>query len=138
MTHFKHSGIHIDVHWTSRVRLMPTGDKFDHENPFAESLIDRIMLNPEKGAQDTPLKGIRSDYFYTIKKKCFNDVATEDNGAYLNSRSNKESTLWGHLMMGNSKMLRSSIRVTMALTFRNLEMDVIMRLLKLMQKKYIL
>ena len=89
MTHFKHSGLHIDVHWKSRVRLMPTGDKFDHENPFAESLIDKIMLNPEKGAQDTPLKGIRSDYFYTIKKKCFNDVATEDNGAYLNSRSNK-------------------------------------------------
>ena len=32
-------------------------------------------------------------------------------------------------------MLRSSIRVTMALIFINLEMDVIMRLLTLMQKK---
>ena len=32
-------------------------------------------------------------------------------------------------------MLRSSIRVTMALIFINLEMDIIMRLLTLMQKK---
>ena len=38
---------------------------------------------------DTPLKAIKSDYFYTIKKECFNDVNTDDNGAYLNSRSNK-------------------------------------------------
>ena len=47
------------------------------------------MLNPEKFPQDTPLKGIRSDYFYTIKKECFHDVTNDDNGAYLNSRSNK-------------------------------------------------
>ena len=42
-----------------------------------------------------------------------------------------------HLMMKNSKMLRSSIRVMIALVFINLEMDVIMRLLTWMQKKYI-
>ena len=47
------------------------------------------MLNPKKFAQDTPLKGIRSDYFNTIKKECFSDVDTDNNGAYLNSRSNK-------------------------------------------------
>ena len=47
------------------------------------------MLNPEKFSQDTPLKGVRSDYFYTIKKECFDDVTNDDNGAYLNSRSNK-------------------------------------------------
>ena len=45
--------------------------------------------------------------------------------------------LLGHLMMGNSKMLRSSIEVKVALIFINLEMDVIVRLLTLMQKKYI-
>ena len=38
--------------------------KLDHGNPFAESLIDRIMLPSKKIAQDAPLKGIRSDYFY--------------------------------------------------------------------------
>ena len=64
-------------------------DEFDYENPSAKSLIDRIILNPEKFAQDTPLKGIRSDYFYMTKKECFHDVTTEDNGAYLNWRSNK-------------------------------------------------
>ena len=44
---------------------------------------------PEKLAQDTPLKGIRSDYLYTVKEECFNDVTTYDNDAYLNSRNNK-------------------------------------------------
>ena len=44
--------------------------KLDHGNPFAESLIDRIMFPSKKIAQDAPLKGIRSDY--------------------LNSRSNKK------------------------------------------------
>ena len=53
------------------------------------------MLNPEKFTQDTPLKGIRSDQFYTIKKECFNDVTTDDNGAYLNSRSNKRAYALG-------------------------------------------
>ena len=47
------------------------------------------MLNPKKFAQDAPLKGLRIDYLYTIKKECFNDVTTDNNGAYLNSRSNK-------------------------------------------------
>ena len=58
-------------------------DKFFYKNLSAKSLIDRIMLNLKKFAQDTPLKGIRSDYFYTIKKECFNDVivTTDDNGA---------------------------------------------------------
>ena len=42
-----------------------------------------------------------------------------------------------YLMMKNPKMLRSSIRVMMALIFINLEKNVIMRLLTLMQKKYI-
>ena len=64
-------------------------DEFDYENPSAESLIDRIILNPEKFAQDTPLKAIRSDYFYMTKKERFNDDTTDNNGAYLNSRSNK-------------------------------------------------
>ena len=63
-------------------------DEFDYENPSTESLVDRIILNPEKFAQDTPLKGIRSDYFY-MTKTIFNDVTTDGNGAYLNSRSNK-------------------------------------------------
>ena len=40
-------------------------------------------------------------------------------------------------MMGNSKMLRSSIKVKVALIFINLKMDVIVRLLTLMQKKNI-
>ena len=38
-------------------------------------------------------------------------------------------------MMENSKMLRSSIRVTMALIFIILEMDVIMRLLALLHRQ---
>ena len=53
------------------------------------------MLNPEKFTRDTPLKGVRSDQFYTIKKECFNDVTTDDNGAYLNSRSNKRVYAFG-------------------------------------------
>ena len=61
-------------------------------------------------------------------EECFNDITTDDNGAWLNQEATKESMLWGHLMMGNSKMFRSSIRVTMELIFANLEMDVIMRL----------
>ena len=65
-------------------------DKFDYENPSAESSIGRILINPEKFAPDTPLQGFRTDYFYTIKKECFNDVTTDNNGAYLNSRSNKK------------------------------------------------
>ena len=58
-------------------------DKFDYKNLSAKSLIDRIMLNPKKFAQDTPLKGIRSDCFYTIKKEGFNDViiTTDNTGA---------------------------------------------------------
>ena len=64
-------------------------DKFNYENPSTVSFIDRIMLSPEKLAQDTPLKGIRSDYFYTVKEERFNGVTTYDNGAYLNSRTNK-------------------------------------------------
>ena len=64
--------------------------KLDYGNPFAESLIDRIMVNCKKIAQYAPLKGIRSDYFYWIKKEFFNDVTTNNNGDYLNSRSNKK------------------------------------------------
>ena len=64
-------------------------DKFVYENPSLQSLIDRIMLNLKKFAQDTLLKGIGGDYFYTIKKEYFNDVTTDNSGAYLNLRSNK-------------------------------------------------
>ena len=86
-------------------------DKFDYENPSAESLIDRILINPEKFAPDTPLKGFRTDYFYTIKKECFNDVTTDNNGAYLNSRSNKKVYTVGSFNDGelqNVKMLHQS------------------------------
>ena len=34
-------------------------------------------------------KGVCENYFYTISKEKFNDVTTDDNGAYVNSRSNK-------------------------------------------------
>ena len=64
-------------------------DKLACEIPSAESLIDRIMLSLKKFAQGTPLKGIRSDLFHTIKKESFNDVTTDDNVSYLNSRSSK-------------------------------------------------
>ena len=40
-------------------------------------------------------------------------------------------------MMGNSKVIRSSIEVTMVLIFTNLEMDVIVSLLMLVQRNYI-
>ena len=40
-------------------------------------------------------------------------------------------------MMGNSKVIRSSIKVTMVLIFTNLEMDVIVSLLMLVQRNYI-
>ena len=90
-------------------------DKFHYENPSAESLIDRIMLNLEKFAQDTPLKGIRSDYFYKIKKECFNDITTDNNGAYLNSRSNKRVYALGSFNDGelqNFKIVHHSIHGT--------------------------
>ena len=86
-------------------------DKFNYENPSIESLIDRIMLNPEKFAQDTPLKGIRSDYFYTIKKEWFNEVTIDNNGAYLNSRSNKRVSAVGSFINGelqNVKIVHQS------------------------------
>ena len=102
-------------------------DKLGYENPSAESLIDGIMRNPKKFAQDTPLKGIRSDYSYLIKKECCNDVTMEDdNGAYLNSRSNKRLYAMGSF---NDGELQNVKMVTIALIFINLEMDVIMRLL---------
>ena len=74
--------------------------KFDYENPSAESLIGRITLNPKIFAQNTPLKVIRSDYFYTIKKECFNDVTTDDNSAYLKSRNNRRAYAVGSFNHG--------------------------------------
>ena len=111
-------------------------DKFDYENPTAESLIDRILLNPKKFAQDAPLKGLRIDYLYTIKKECFNDVTTDNNGAYLNSRSNKRVYTVGSFNDGKLQIIKI-FDLTITLIFINLEMDIIMRLLTLMQREYI-
>ena len=86
-------------------------DEFDYENPSAESLIDRIILNPEKFAQDTPLKAIRSDYFYMTKKERFNDETTDDKCAYLNSRSNKRiyaPGLFNNKELQNVKIIHQS------------------------------
>ena len=46
--------------------------KFDYENPSAESLIDRIMLNLKKRYQGL---------LFLRDEECFNDITTDDNGA---------------------------------------------------------
>ena len=94
------------------------------------------MLNPKEFAQDTPLNSIRSDYFYTIKKECFKDVITDDTGANLNSRSNKRVYTVGSFNDGKLQIIKI-FDLTITLIFINLEMDIIMRLLTLMQREYI-
>ena len=39
---------------------------------------------------ETPQKGVRSDMFYTIITDLFSETTADDNGAYVNSRSNKK------------------------------------------------
>ena len=67
-----------------------TIDNFDYATPAAESLFERIALRPRQYEMETPQKGVRSDMFYTIKADLFNETTTDDNGAYLNSRSNRK------------------------------------------------
>ena len=119
------------------VSIFVAYDKFDCENPSTESLIDRVMLNPKEFAQVTPLKSIRSDYFYTMKKDCFKDVTTDDNGADLNSRSNKRVYTVGSFNDGKLQIIKIFDLTITRILFINLEMDVIMRLLTLMQRKCI-
>ena len=65
-------------------------DNFDYATLTAESLFDWIVLQPQDYEKETPQKGVRSDMFYTIKADLFNETTTDDNGTYLNSRSNKK------------------------------------------------
>ena len=65
-------------------------DNFDYATPTVESLFKRIVLRPRHYEMETPLKGVRSDMFYTIKTDLFSETTADDNGAYLNSRSNKK------------------------------------------------
>ena len=67
-----------------------TIDNFDYATPTSESLFERIVLQPRHYQMETPQKGVRSDMFYTIKPDLFNEATADDNGAYLNSRSNKK------------------------------------------------
>ena len=99
--------------------------------------MDKIMLNLKEFAQDTPLKGIKNDYFYAIMKECFNDVTTDDNGTYLNSRSNKKVYAVGSFNDGELQNVKIVHQNNDGTYFYNLEMNVIMRLSTLMQRKYI-
>ena len=92
------------------------------------------MLNLKEFAQDTPLKGIKSDYFYAIMKDY---VTTDDNGTYLNSRSNKKVYAVGSFNDGELQNVKIVHQNNDGTYFYNLEMNVIMRLSTLMQRKYI-
>ena len=65
-------------------------DNFDYATPTAEFLFERIFLQPQHYETETPQNGMRSDMFYTIKADSFNKTTANDNGTYLNSRSNNK------------------------------------------------
>ena len=73
----------------SSVNLV-TIDNFDYATPTAESLFEKIVLRPRHYEMETPQKGVRSDMFYTIITDLFSETTADDNGAYVNSRSNKK------------------------------------------------
>ena len=67
-----------------------TTDNFDYATSTAESLFERIFLRPQHYKTEALQKGVRRDMFYTIKADLFNETTADDNGVYLNSRSNKK------------------------------------------------
>jgi len=64
--------------------------KFDVNNPTADSLFKAILLNPESYEKSEPLKSVRENLMYTIKDKKLEDVTCDDNGAYLKPRNAKK------------------------------------------------
>ena len=53
-------------------------------------MFEGIALRPQHYDIEMPQKGVRSDMVYTIYADLFNEATTDNNGAYLNSWSNKK------------------------------------------------
>ena len=64
--------------------------EFDYNNPSADSLFQLLLCRAHEYEEQMPLKGVRTNRLYTIKKSLFNDATTDDNGAYYNSSSTKK------------------------------------------------
>ena len=64
--------------------------KFDVNNPSADSLLKTIQLVPHNYEKSEPLKSVREDLMYTIRNKKLEDVTCDDNGAYLKPRNAKK------------------------------------------------
>lgn len=56
----------------------------------ADDLFRILILDYAKYQEKDALKGVRSNKMYTILESKFNDVCTDDNGAYKNSRRTKK------------------------------------------------
>lgn len=72
------------------LNFMFSNEEFNYENPSADELFTIILLEFSKYEEKNSVKGIRGNRMYTILNHKFNDVCSDDNGAYRNSRSTKK------------------------------------------------
>lgn len=63
--------------------------KFDFSNPTAESILNAVIVYPERFREHTPPKAVRENRAFTLEGFDHDEIMCDDNGAYMRTKNVK-------------------------------------------------